>query len=256
MDVPAVGQQDFAAQLLEPGARCPPGLVTWNGSDPAVRFDVHRSNVVGSLVNALADTFPVVRQLVGDGFFRAMADSFVRSHPPRSRVLAKYGAELPALIEAFEPVRALPYLADIARLELAHVQAYHAADADVVPREAIERVIDEPAHIGTLHLRLHPSVSVLRSDHAIVSIWAAHQGEGELGDVDPSVGEAALVVRNDFDVLVLELAPGAAWFATALQNGQSLAAAAKTATNAAPDFDLTQALALLLRRGAIASIQA
>lgn len=50
-------QQVFAQALLNPAQSCPPGLTTWNGSDPARRFAVYRNNVIVSLVDALADTF-------------------------------------------------------------------------------------------------------------------------------------------------------------------------------------------------------
>lgn len=50
-------QQAIAAALLDPAQPCPPGLTTWNGSDPAHRFAVYRNNVIVSLVDALADTF-------------------------------------------------------------------------------------------------------------------------------------------------------------------------------------------------------
>ena len=79
MTLAAVGSQAaFAAALLYPARPCPPGLHAWNGSDPAARLAVYRNNVVSSLIDALADTFPVVQQLVGEEFFRAMAGVFAR----------------------------------------------------------------------------------------------------------------------------------------------------------------------------------
>ena len=42
----------------------------------AHRFAVYRDNMLGSLVEALGDTFPVVRQLLGDRFFDACFGSF------------------------------------------------------------------------------------------------------------------------------------------------------------------------------------
>ncbi len=247
-------QRDFAAALVDPALACPQGLVTWNGSDPAARFSVYRNNVVSSLIDALADTFPVVQELVGEEFFRAMAALFVRRSPPRSRVLARYGADFPAFIDAFEPAQSVPYLADVARLEVARVHAYHAADALPAARETIALVLASGERLAELRLELHPSVSVLRSKHAIVSIWAAHQGEGDFGKVDPGIGESALVVRSGLDVLVLTLAPDMAQFATAVLRGDGLADAAQSAIAGAPDFDLSAALALLLGQGAITSI--
>ena len=254
MTVSVASQGDIVAALLDPRLPCPAGIVAWNGSDPAVRLAVHRNNVVSSLVDALAETFPVVQELVGDVFFRAMAAVFVRTSPPRSRVLAHYGEDFAAFIEGFEPARSVPYLADMARLEMARVHAYHAADAEPVSAEAVAMATACGDRIGELRLVCHPSVSVLACAHAVVSLWAAHQGDGELGAIDPDAGESALVVRKHLDVLVLKLPPGAVEFVRAMQQDLGLGTAVAVATNAAPEFDLSSTLGLLMGQGALTSI--
>lgn len=91
-------QTDFAMALLDPALPYPAGLKTWNGSDPSVRYAVYRNNVANSLIDALADTFPVVEQLVGTDFFRAMAHCYVRQSPPVSRLLVRYGENFPNFV--------------------------------------------------------------------------------------------------------------------------------------------------------------
>jgi hypothetical protein len=247
-------QAAFAAALLAPDQACPRGLRAWNGSDPAARLAVYRNNVVGSLVDALAETFPVVQALVGAAFFRAMVAEFVRRAPPRSRILAHYGEALPAFIEGFEPARSLPYLADMARLELACVRAFHATDADPVADEAVTRALASGERIGDLHLGLHPSLTLLGSAWAVASLWAAHQGEGEPAPVAIDDAESALVVRRGFDVVVVRLPPGGAEFVAALQRGENLGAAAAEALQATHAFELSGTLALLRRHGALTTI--
>src|SRR3990167_7733275 len=97
-------QTAFANALLDPELPSPGGLSTWNGSDPATRFAVYRNNVTVSLIDALADTFPVVQALVGEEFFRAMARVSVRATPPRSRLMAFYGHDFADFVSAFPPV--------------------------------------------------------------------------------------------------------------------------------------------------------
>ena len=99
-------QTAFAAALLDPELPPPDGLVAWNGSDPARRFAVYRNNVVVSLVDALADTFAVTQELVGEAFFRAMARVFALADPPKSRLMAFYGESFPNFIAGFPPVLA------------------------------------------------------------------------------------------------------------------------------------------------------
>jgi len=242
--------QAFADSLLRPEAPCPAGLKTWNGSDPAKRFAVYRNNVVVSLVDALADSFPVVQALVGEDFFRAMAAEFARGTPPRSPVLAWYGDGFADFVEYFPPAAGLPYLADVARLEWLRVEAWHAADAEPLPlAEMAARLADEAA-LPALRLALHPSLRLLRSAHPVVSLWAAHQAEdvsAALGAVDFADAEAALVVRDGLDVDILRIEAGAAEFVDKLLRGAALGEAAQ----ASGPFDLPATLGLLLRSGAI-----
>ncbi|MFZ1326263.1 MAG: DNA-binding domain-containing protein [Candidatus Contendobacter sp.] len=247
-------QRLFIAALLDPDAPCPAGLTAWNGSDPARRFAVYRNNVVVSLIDALADTFPVTLELVGEEFFRAMAGVFIRAAPPSSVLLAEYGAGFPAFIERFEPTRSVPYLADVARLELLRVRAFHAADADPVTPGQVARALADPERLPALRATCHPSLGVLCSRYAIVSLWAAHQGIGDLAHVDPAVPETALVVRTGLEVQVLSLPPGGDVLVRGLASGLPLGDATARAASVHADFDLTASFALLLRYSALCSL--
>lgn len=252
----AVTFASFAGALLDPRRPVPAGLRAWNGSDSGARLAVYRNNVVSSLVDALAETFPVVQQLVGTEFFRAMAVLFVRQAPPRSRVLAHYGQGFPSFVADFEPARGLPYLADVARLEVARVAAYHAADADPVSDECVAFALASGDRMGELKLVLHPSVSTLDSRHAVVTLWAAHQVDdgAEIASVNVDVPESALVLRAGLDVLVLRAPAGAVAFVKALRAGLDLGESASRALSAAPAFDLTAVLSQLLAHGAVCSL--
>jgi hypothetical protein len=247
--------QALAATLLDPDLPCPPDLVAWNGSDPAVRLGVHRNNVISSLVSALADSFPVVQALVGEAFFRAMAAVFVRQSPPRSRVLALYGDAFPAFIASFEPARSLPYLPDVAGLEMARWVALHAADVTPVPLAALQAALADPAGVAGLRLGLTPGLGCLDSEHAAVSIWAAHQGQGALAEIDLGQPESAVVLREACDVLVLPVPRASTALVRALQAGWTLGEAAQQTLSEHPDLDLGATVALLLRHGAIANLQ-
>ncbi|WP_199917089.1 DNA-binding domain-containing protein [Parazoarcus communis] len=239
-------QADFACALLDPAQDLPGGLCTWNGSDPARRFAVYRNNVVVSLVDALAETFPVCSALVGEVFFRAMARAFVAERPPQSRVLAFYGRDFPAFVEDFPPAASVPYLADVARLEMLRLEACHAADVEALPAEAIAGVLAAPEQLPVLRIHAHPSVAVLNSRYAVHSLWAAHQGEGELEAVDPMLAQAVMVLRVGLDVHSIALTTGVGVFIEHFVQGAELAVAQQAAAACDPDFDLVAALGTLL----------
>lgn len=244
-------QSEFAAALLNPARPCPPELKTWNGSDPAARLAVYRNNVTTSLVDALATTFPVVQELVGETFFRAMARLFVRSSPPSSPILVHYGADFPAFIAGFAPASDLPYLADVARLEYLRVRACHAADAPVADAAELAALLGDPERLGGLRLVLQPALALLRSPFAVVSLWAAHQGALDIARVEPGRAENALVLRNGLEVEVIGLPPGEALFVARLQAGASLGQAAGEAAARHPELDMVAPLAQLICTGAI-----
>jgi hypothetical protein len=263
VSAPPTGQAVLAAALLDPAHPVPAGLRAWNRSDPAVRFAVHRNNVLVALVDALAANFPVAQQLVGEDFFRAMASVFVRQQPPGLGALAHYGGSddsWPAFIQGFEPARSVPCLADVARLEAAWLQALHAADAQPLTAAACQAVQASGVALHGLQLAVHPALRLLRFEHAAVSVWAAHQtcGEVDLAHIDTAVPEAALLLRPDLVVQVLPV-PVAQWaglqaLLAAIQAGASLGDAAAQALAADGHFDLTTPLGQLLVAGAFRAL--
>lgn len=249
----AAGEAGFAAALLDPMRLPPAGLRLRQGGDPASRFAIYRNNVMVSLTEALAERFPVTRALVGDDFFRAMARLYLQGEPPSSRLLHEYGATFPDFVGRFAPARPLPYLADVARLEVARTSAYHAADADPVATEAFAAVAPDTA--ARLSLRLHPSVQLLASPWPALSIWLAHvsgcdepdQLSAELGRIDLTRSEAMLIARPRAEVRHWLLPAGGHEFLTAIAAGAMLAEAAAFAAFSMPDFELTANLTLLIQ---------
>ncbi|MFT7400768.1 MAG: hypothetical protein ACI83N_000353 [Hydrogenophaga sp.] len=250
-------QHNWAKALLDPAHAAPNGLVTWNQSDPARRLAVYRNNVMVSSVDALASSFPVTQQLVGEAFFRAMAQVFVRTHPPRTPVLSHYGHELPSFIAQFSPAAGLPYLADVALLEILRLQALHAADAQAMDAQRIAAVMQDTDTLPSLRWQLAPSLHLLRSAHAAVSVWAAHQEGSDIAleGVDLQQAESALVFRSEWDVMVLQTAPGMTTLVNHLLINAMFGEAIDQAFACEPDFDLSLALADLIRHGLLIDVK-
>jgi hypothetical protein len=244
-------QGEFARSLLNADLAPPAALLTPAGAYPERRFGVYRNNVVAGLVRALESRFPVVARLVGQEFFRAMAQLYVTEDPPRSPILFRYGSSFPVFIESFAPAAGIPYLADVARLELLRGRAYHAADAPPLSPDVFATL--DADELGTTGLRFRPSVEFLSSRYPVVSIWRTHQGGG-----DPRVSsfepEAALVVRPVMDVEVHLLPRGGYPFLTALAQGASFSRAAAVATAEVPGFHAVKNLAVLIEAGAVSKL--
>jgi hypothetical protein len=215
-------------------------------------FDVYRNNVIGGLVDALCDRFPVCLRLVGDEFFRAMAWTYVRASLPRTPILSEYGEDFADFIAGFEPASGLVYLPDVARLEYAAGQAYHAVDAAPLSVDFLRNL--PPERLETATASLHPSVHVVRSSYPIVSIWRENASSDPPRTVVLDHAEDAIVARPRLDVEIRALPPGGADFIGSLMVGRTFGEAAREAIQRAKDFDLTGCLATLLACEALSAI--
>ena len=253
MDQIADLQTKFSRALLDPAQPIPSAIRGATRRRADRRFAVYRNNVVAGLIDALAQRFPVVRRLVGDSFFEAMARVYVIAFPPASPIMLLYGESFADFVENFAPAANVPYLADVARLEMARGRAYHAADAMPVEPRAFAAL--PPERLANLRLDFHPSVSIIRSPYPIVSIWKVNDDPDHAVPIAPWAPEAALVARPFGDVEVTRLAPGAAEFLLRLAHNGTMDDAVRAGDEAAAEFDLVQAVQSLIMSRAVTRIR-
>jgi hypothetical protein len=243
----------FAASLLDPHRATPTGVSARGGGQADRRYAVYRNNVTTSLADALVGIFPATRRLVGDDFFSGMAIAFARAHPPRSRLLFEYGHEFPAFIADFEPARGLPYLADVARIERAWLDAWHAADAEPISPQALGEMA--PADLPAAVFCPHPALRILRSRYAAFTICAASRDdETGAAPIRGDVAEDVLIARPGLTVTMRRLPPGAAAFLLALAAGRGFEAAIGEGFADSADFAPTEAIGILLETGAFTAV--
>ncbi len=220
-----------------------------DGLDPAARVGIYRNHAFATLGALLQDTFPVACRLVDKRFFAYAAHEYLREHPPHSRCLAEYGADFADFLAGFEPSKALPYLADVARFEWALKIAASVRDtAPLLPRTLAAVPANEAAHIA---FRLQPSLSYLTCPWPIDAIWQANQ-ENEVSPVDLASGGARLEIRRAEDGVVWRRLDAATFaFRTALADGLVLAAAMAGAALQDLAFDPVAAVQHLFAEGLV-----
>jgi hypothetical protein len=146
-------------------------------------------NAVASPIEVLVARFPVIRRLVGDESFRAMASRFIVSEPPRSATVLHYGETFPRFLRRLGDTASIEYVADIAELEMVQGKAYHAADALPVGTQAFSLRADT---YNGRRVVLHPSVFLVASRFPIVTIWKNNQSDGENAMIKRWRAESAL----------------------------------------------------------------
>jgi len=243
----------FASALLDP-ERAPPAFVAGpNGKAVNKRYAVYRNNVTVSLIDALAATFPATMRITGVDFFRTMARFHVRATPPISPLLFEYGYDFPDFIERYEYARSMPWLADVARIERAWLDAYHAANAAPLPAQALASI--PPVHLAEIILMPHPATRIVRSRYPAVTIFAANRVSGPVARIEASEPEDALVTRPGMEVVVRRLPSGGAVFLARLIAGEPLGAAAEAALTDDSGFDLSANIAGMIEAGVFNEIR-
>jgi hypothetical protein len=236
----AVWQRDFASNLFSGDRQNDTGLA------------IYQRNIRHALNSALADTFPVVQQVLGEACFAELATAYSAAVPPVSPVLADYGDRLPEFLHPKHPLMVpLPYLAELVRFEQQVLACARAADA--TPLTAADWQALAPQTLLESRLVWLPSVQLFRSAFPVSSIWEVHQSPAPLppGWQPPREDSCCLLYRRDHTVALHELTLPLAETLHRLLTGQSMADALAAT---APDDETVTALIGLLQQGLIVAL--
>ncbi len=236
----------FRSGLLNPAAPVPDGLTDAQARPAGRRYGVYRNNVTVSLREALAQGFPSLFGLIGRENFDHVARAYLRQSPPVSPLMMHYGATLPEFLATVDQLGHLPYLGDVARIDVAMRQSYHAADSTGIDATALQ-ALDEETLLAT-RFRFAPSMILLRSRFSIGSIW---QYTLRGGAKPQGAAEDVLILRAEYDPEPYVLGSGAGDVVQALQAGAPFGAALDAGGEA---FDLSALLHLLLSHQAITGL--
>jgi hypothetical protein len=208
----------------------------------AAGLAVYRANVEGNLAGALAGAYPVVRKIVGDGFFAQLRRAYGARQPSSSGDLNRYGSRLASFLSDYAEVADLPYLADVARMEWVAHLAYYAQDPADFDLRALALLA--PERYASLRPRLAPACALLTSRWPLGRIWAVHQ-EDYQGEFDIDLGsgpDRILVHRPRWRASVSSLGAGDFHFLEAVGRQAELGAAFDAGLAADPAFDPSNAL--------------
>lgn len=201
-------QRAFARGVLERDPSALAGSIRTNGLAPAARIQIYRNNVVVSLVQALADVYPATQRLVGEDFFGQVARGYMCAHPSLSGNLHEFGAAFPEFLRNLRESAELPYLADVAALEWAWHEVFHAAAA--APLDAARLAGVAVANQERLRFRLHPAVRLVASRYPVLSIWKQNRSSAPIAEIIhlDAGADFVVVLRPALDVIVERLSCG------------------------------------------------
>jgi len=227
-------QRDFAAAISAP-AEGP--------------MSVYRNTVLSGCVDALRANYPVVAQILGDEMFEAVTVEHASQCPPRSPVLALYGARFPDWLREQAWFHEVPYLPEVARIERLHIEALFAADTEPAGMVLLKNVEDWHG----LRLQLHPAARFDWLSAPAMSIWLAHREVTTCELEFEWRAEGVLLTRPELDVQAIRLSRADHRFLFGIRLGETIGAAAVATANLYPETDIGSLFTSLVNAGAFAA---
>lgn len=213
------------------------------------RLGLYRGNLAAAWDKALSAAYPVLRRLVGEEFFAALARAYGRAHPSRDGDLNRFGDEFAAFLRTFAPVKDYPYFPDMARLEWALHRAHYAPAAAPMDAAGLAAAGQDA---DAARPRLHPACALLATEWNVAECWLAHQSADEV--IFPARMEGPCwmaVTRPLWKTAVLPLDRAGHAALAVLEEGGTLGAALDAALELEPGFDIAAAFRRWLDAGVL-----
>ena len=186
------------------------------------RLDVYANMYFFRLLDSIREDYPGVVAAVGEEEFHNLITDYLLAHPSSHWSLRYAGQHLPAFLRLHRLAGERAWLADLATLEWAILDAFDAADAPALEASALANLgADDWAVVG---FTPSPSLRLLDLEWKVDEVWDRTQQGEAAGDAEP--GPSAMRVwRRDLRVfhqpidplerdclrLLLDGAPFSAW---------------------------------------------
>lgn len=157
---------------VQPGHAAEPGETPLNpqgGASGEERMAVYAEGYIVRIREALEEVYEAVRQVLGRETFADLARDYARRHPSRDYNLSRTGRHLPAFLAEHPLARELPFLPDLAALEWAVSESFHAFDQPLVSAAEFSSIPAE--RLGNARLLFQPSVHLAASEWPVLDIW-------------------------------------------------------------------------------------
>jgi uncharacterized protein (UPF0276 family) len=129
------------------------------------RLWIYQNNVFGATREYLQEVYPAVLGLVGDRFFKQMAQIFVQNKPPSEGNVYLFGDGFDSVIDEFGGLQEMPYLVDLMNYEWALHEAYFASLVNCIDPSKTEQ-----SELLSMPIRFNPSVAIIHSKYPIYEI--------------------------------------------------------------------------------------
>lgn len=187
----AAAQENFIATINDGPAVLDQSLFSGPIERVLLGLKAHANTISHARLVALEDSFPLTREAMGDAAFNALSRAFVETPQAQRSDLNDIGRSFPKFVEE---QRVEAALCDLAAVEWAWLESYHAAEAAPLTLANIAALSE--ADLLSLNVRLHPAARLLPLRAALAPPLA------HLAADHPA---AMLVIRPESEVRLLAL---------------------------------------------------
>lgn len=186
-----------------------------------VRLGIYADSYVSRLLEALADTYPVLRAVLGEAAFDDLARSYVHAFPSTTPSIRWYGERLAAhAYGQAECTATAALLSDLARWEWALACAFDGPDS--TPLDAATMAGIAPAEWAQLRFRFVPTLARIQLHTNAVAWWRARQHDEPWPERHVGAEASEWVIwRAGLKVQFRSLSAADAWLLGAAQVGAS-----------------------------------
>ena len=209
------------------------------------RIGIYANAYFYRLLECLKEEYPATLAVTGSNDFASLTRDYLVWRPPSEPSIFYAGCYLADFLRNHRLAEGWPFIAELARLERATLDSFHAPDISILTDEAMRAIPAE--QWPTIELRCHPGVEILRGEWRVSEVLSAvERGEQWLEPVRET--NAVIVWRRGISVhyRILEVAETAAL--ALVKKGASFAALSEVIATANPSSDPVALIGQLLAR--------
>jgi len=175
-------------------------LLTQFSTDGTVKPDLgiraYKRNLVYSMMDVLADIFPILKQVLTDDVFEFCARAYIYQNPSEDYDLNSYGAGFPAFVQGQKELSAHPYLGDLGLFEYQLHQCFFAESDKPLTIEKFQRDVKQIPEKLTLGLR--KSARILKLKYSVDKIFEVYRSDKDEEAEAIEINQSCIFFQDDF----------------------------------------------------------
>jgi hypothetical protein len=169
---------------------------------PLQRVDIYANMYFYRLLDVLREDFPATAAVLGDVSFHNLITGYLLEYPPTEPSVAWCGQHLSDYLRGHPMSREMPWLAALAALERATLDAFHAAQ--VLALDAATMNAIPPEQWASVRMRTTPASKILEFKWDVATVLRAIESGRKWRK--PAKGDFAILVwRHNYEVAYRKL---------------------------------------------------